>query len=99
MRENAAALDAEQELVGVTHPFHPLFERRLPCVGRRQNRHGARLLLQAEDGAVWSVPPHWTDLASPEPEVVMGRGRAVLRVSDLLALADLVERLRGKLAG
>lgn len=81
------------------HPFHPLFERRLPCVGRRQNRHGERLLLQTEDGAVWSVPPLWTDLASPDPEVVMGHGQAPLRVSDLLELADLVDRLRDRSEG
>ena len=56
------------------------------------------LLLQAKDGAVWSVPPQWTDLVSPDPEVVIGNGRAPLRIADLLELADLVERLSGKLA-
>jgi len=50
-------------------------------------------LLQAEDGAVWSVPPQWTDLVSPDPEVVIGNGRASLRIAELLELADLVERL------
>ena len=82
----------------VTHPFHPLFALRLPCVGRRHNRQGARLLLQADDNAVWSVPPQWTDLASPEPEVAMGNGRALFRVADLMELIDLVDRLSGKSA-
>ena len=59
---------------------------------------GARLLLQADDNAVWSVPPQWTDLASPEPEVVMGNGRALFRVADLMELIDLVDRLSGKSA-
>ena len=81
------------KLVRVTHPFHPLFSRLLPCVGRRCNRHGERLLLQADTTAVWSVPPRWTELVSPDPEVVMGNGRALLRVSDLMELADLVDRL------
>jgi hypothetical protein len=89
---------ADQQLVRVTHPFHPLFARQLPCVGRRYNRHGERLLLQADDAAVWSIPPQWTDLASPDPEIVMGNGRALLRVADLMDLADLVRRLSGKLA-
>ena len=78
----------------VTHPFHPLFAQRLPCVGRRYNRHGERILLQTADAAIWSVPPRWTDLMSPDPEVVMGNGRAALRFADLLELVDLVDRLR-----
>jgi hypothetical protein len=83
-------------LVEVTHPFHPLFARQLPCVGRRYNRHGERLLLRADDAAIWSVPPQWTDLVSPDPEVVMSNGRAVLRFADVVELADLVDRLSGK---
>jgi len=82
--------------VRVTHPFHPLFGRQLPCVGRRYNRHGERLLLQADDAAIWSVPPQWTDLVSPDPEVVVSNGRAVLRFADVVELADLVDRLSGK---
>ncbi|MBF0394748.1 MAG: hypothetical protein HQL38_18890, partial [Alphaproteobacteria bacterium] len=96
--ENAASTAADQQVVQVTHPFHPLRARRLPCVGRRFNREGERLLLQAEDGAVWSVPPQWTDLSILDPEVVISDGRAPLRVTDLMALADLVERLSGRLA-
>ena len=82
----------------VTHPFHPLLDRQLPCVGRRYNRYGERILLQADDAAIWSVPPQWTDLVSPDPEIVMGNGQTVLRFADLLELADLVDRLPRKLA-
>lgn len=82
--------------MGVTHPFHPQFGRRLPCVGKRCNFHGARLLLQGSDGTVWSVPPQWSDLADEDPEVVMGGGQALLRVADLMELADLVGRMTGK---
>jgi uncharacterized protein DUF5372 len=77
----------------VTHPFHPLSGRQLVCVGERYNRYGRRLLLQAGDGTVWSLPPQWTDLVAPEPEVVMGGGRALCRVADLVELAGLVTRL------
>ena len=77
----------------VMHPFHPLFGQQLPCVGERANSQGKRLLLQTEDATVWSVPPQWTDLMSPDPEVVMGNGRSLLRVADLMELAALVERL------
>ncbi|WP_352907911.1 DUF5372 family protein [Mesorhizobium sp. M0816] len=93
---NADSTNAVTQLVRITHPFHPLFSRLLPCVGRRYNRHGERLLLQADDTAVWAVPPQWTDLANPDPEVVMGNGRALLRTVDLLELASLVGRLSGK---
>ena len=76
--ENAAAPSTTEHLVRVTHPFHPLFAQHLPCVGKRYNRYGERLLLQARNGAVWSVPPGWTDVVSPDPNVVMGHGRSLL---------------------
>jgi hypothetical protein len=75
-----------------------LFGRPLPCVGKRYNRYGKRLLLQAEDGTVWSVPPQWTDLAGLDPAVVMGDGQAFLRAVDLMELASLVKRLSDKSA-
>jgi hypothetical protein len=81
------------QFVRVTHPFHPLFGRQLPCVGKRYNRYGERLLLQDDAGAAWSVPPQWTDLVGSDPEVVIGGGRALLRAVDLIELASLVERL------
>jgi Family of unknown function (DUF5372) len=68
----------------------------LPCVGKRYNRHGERLLLQTGDATVWSVPPQWTDLVNPDPEVIMSNGRSLLRVADLMELATLVERLSSK---
>ncbi|MGV1861611.1 DUF5372 family protein [Rhizobium rhizogenes] len=95
-QQNAATTNADTQLVRVTHPFHPLFPRQLPCVGKRYNRHGERLLLQTEDATVWSVPPQWTDLVSLDPEVVMGNGRSLLRVVDLMELATLVKRLSSK---
>jgi hypothetical protein len=80
--------------VRVTHPYHPLGGRQLVCVGERYNRYGTRLLLRVEDDSVCSVPRQWTDVVAPDPDVVIGRGRAALRVADLLELADLVARIR-----
>jgi hypothetical protein len=79
--------------VRVTHPFHPLSGQQLVCVGERCNRYGTRLLLRVDENHVCSVPRQWTDVVAPDPEVVLGEGRAVLRVVDLLELADLVSRL------
>ena len=44
--------------------------------------------------AVCSVPPQWTDVAAPDPEIVLGEGRALCRVADLLELARLVDQIR-----
>ena len=78
----------------VTHPFHPLYGQELACVGERYNRYGRRLLLKIDEAAVCSVPPQWTDLAAPDPEIVLGEGRALFRVADLLELARLVGQIR-----
>ena len=80
----------------VTHPFHPLRGQQLPCVGERYNRYGMTLLLETGDGAVCSVRPQWTDVVAPDPEIVLGGRRALLRVADLLELARLVNRLSGR---
>ena len=78
----------------VTHPFHPLGGRQLVCVGERYNRYGTRLLLRVDNDSVCSVPRQWTDAVAPDPEVVIGGGRALLRFGDLLELAGLVARLQ-----
>lgn len=77
----------------VTHPFHPLSGQQFTWVGERYNRYGRRLLLQIDDQIVCSVPPQWTDLVAPDPEIVMGERRALFRLADLVELARLVERL------
>ena len=76
------------------HPFHPLSGHQLGCVGERYNRYGMTLLLESDDGSIYSVPPQWTDLVSPDPEIVIGKGRALFRVIDLLELALLMDRLK-----
>jgi hypothetical protein len=93
---NALSPIAATQLVLVTHPFHPLSGQRLICVGERYNRYGKRLLLQVDDEQICSIPPQWTDVGAPDPEIILGAGRAPLRLGDLLELADLVERLAGE---
>ena len=84
---------ASTHLVRVTHPFHPLCGQQLICVGERYNRYGKRLLQQLDEATVCSVPLQWTDIVSADPELVMGGGRALLRVVDLMELEGLVTRL------
>ena len=64
------------------------------CVGERFNAHGMTVLLQVNDENVCAVWPQWTDLVAPDPEIVMGKQRALFRVGDLLELARLVDQLR-----
>ncbi len=77
----------------VTHPFHPLSGQSCVCVGERYNRYGTRLLLQGDDGSIFSIPPHWTDRVDSDPEIVIGGGRALFRIRDLLELEGLLSRL------
>ena len=42
-----------------------------------------------------SIPLDWTDAAQPDPFIVLAAGRAYFRFEDLLALAELIERLNG----
>lgn len=63
------------------------------CVGERYNRYGRRLLLHVDEATVCSVPPQWTDLEAPDPEIVIGAQQALFRLGDLLDLACLVEQL------
>lgn len=90
---NAAAPIASQRLVRITHPFHPFAGAQLVCVGERYNRYGKRLLLRVDDETICSVPLEWTDLAAPDPEIVLGGSQALFRVIDLLELDRLVVRL------
>ena len=41
-----------------------------------------------------SVPPQWTDIAAPDPEVLIGGYRALMRVADFMELERLVDNLR-----
>jgi hypothetical protein len=50
-----------------------------------------RVTVETADGTLRSVPIGWTDLLPVDPVVTLGRGRAAFRLTDLLALADLVE--------
>ncbi|VUX46349.1 conserved hypothetical protein [Candidatus Defluviicoccus seviourii] len=56
-------------------------------------------MLRFDDGAICSVPPQWTDVVAPAPEIVMGQGRALFRVADLMELALLVARLAARRSG
>jgi hypothetical protein len=68
-------------------------------VGVRYNRYGKRFLLQVDDSRICSVPPQWTDIMAPDPEVALGKKRALFRVADLLELEQLVGRFVAERCG
>ena len=78
----------------VTHRFHPLSGRAFEFVAQRQNWGEDRVHLHDENGALFSLPSGWTDVAPADPFVVIADGRCPFTTSGLLALADLIDRLR-----
>ena len=77
----------------MTHRFHPLFGRELEFVKRRRNWDDDRVYVYDDHGELLSLPAQWTDVVAEDPFVVVAAGRCAFRVEDLLAVADLVDRL------
>ena len=80
----------------MTHPFHPLCGRDFEFVAFRQNWGEDRVHLHDEDGQLFSLPAAWTDAAAADPFVVIAAGRCPFATGDLLAVADLIDRIRGR---
>ena len=80
----------------MTHPFHPLSGRDFEFVVCRQNWGEDRVHLRGEGGQLLSVPAGWTDVAAPDPFVVIAAGRCPFTTDGLLAVADLVDRIRAR---
>jgi Family of unknown function (DUF5372) len=83
--------------VRVTHPFHPLCGRDFEFVVHRQNWGEDRVYLHDANGELFSLPAGWTDVAPADPFVVIAAGRCPFTTAGLLALADLIDRLRSQL--
>ena len=78
----------------MTHLFHPLAGRDFEFVAHRQNWGEDRVHLHDENGDLFSLPAGWTDVAAQDSFVVIAAGRCPFTVDGLLALADLIGRLR-----
>jgi Family of unknown function (DUF5372) len=53
-----------------------------------------RVWLHDENGTLFSLPAGWTDVPAPDPFVVVAAGRCPFTAESLLAVADLLDRLR-----
>jgi uncharacterized protein DUF5372 len=78
----------------VTHPFHPWAGREFVFVAARRTWGEARVFFLDEEGTQRSLPSGWTDVAAPDPFVVVAAGRCPFRVADLLAVAAVLDGLR-----
>jgi Family of unknown function (DUF5372) len=83
----------------VTHPFHPLSGLDFEFVVYRQNWGEDRVYLRDENGQLFSLPAGWTDAVAADPFAVIAAGRCPFTTGGLLALADLVDRLRAQRNG
>jgi hypothetical protein len=81
---------------GVTHPFHLLYGRDFEFVAHRHNWGEDRVHLHDENGKLFSLPAGWTDVAAPDPFVVVAAGRCPFTAEGLLAAADLAGLLRAR---
>lgn len=80
----------------MTHRFHPLFGRDFEFVAHRHNWGEDRVHLHEENGQLFSLPAGWTDVALVDPFVVVAEGRCPFTTDGLLAVADLIDRLRAQ---
>jgi hypothetical protein len=80
--------------VRVTHRFHALSGRDFEFVVHRRNWGEDRVYCRDGDGALFSLPAAWTDAAPADPFVVIAAGRCPFTAGGLLAVADLIDRLR-----
>jgi hypothetical protein len=77
----------------VTHPFHPWFGWEFLLLAVRQTWSQDRVFFLDAQSRQFSLPVAWTDVAEPEPFVVMAAGRCPFRFADLVELRRLIDDL------
>ncbi|HEX8810694.1 MAG TPA: DUF5372 family protein [Terracidiphilus sp.] len=87
----AGRADEKRGWVRITHPFHPLRGQKFRLVVRRRLWGEERVVFVSPTGEARSVPVNWTDAGPSNAYEVVGRGRARVRVEDLLGLVELID--------
>jgi len=81
----------------VTHPFHPQSGQEYELVGFGHTWGEHRVFFrEAGQTRVRSLPATWTDVSGPDPFLVLSAGRSHFRPEDLLQLALLLTKLKGR---
>jgi len=76
----------------ITHPFHPLYEQTFLLLSQRFAWGEERVFFaDPYTHQVRSLPLAWTNLALPDPFVVVASGKAVLRFSDVQQLTQFLK--------
>ncbi|MGH3731917.1 MAG: DUF5372 family protein [Acidimicrobiales bacterium] len=80
----------------MVHPFHPLTGQRFDLVGFAHTWGEHRVFYRKPgDQRVFSIPSGWTDVEGIDPVVVLAQSRSPFRAADLVALARLLDEMRG----
>ncbi len=82
------------ETFRIIHPFHPLKNREFEIHSIKTPCGERRVFFYTSEGRLSSVPLNWTDVAPPDPFVVVSAGRALFRIKDLLRLVYLVGEIK-----
>ena len=80
----------------VTHRFHPQFGQDFEFVAHRQNWGEEIVISTMRTVSCSPMPAGWTDVAPADPFVVIAAGRCPFTTGGLLAVADLIDRLRSQ---
>ncbi len=76
----------------ITHPFHPLCGQTFLLLSQRFAWGEERVFFaDPQTHQVRSLPLAWTNLALPDPFLVVAAGKAVLRFSDLQQLTRFLK--------
>ena len=77
----------------VTHPFHPLHGREFDLIEITTMLGVGLVYYTADDGTLRTIRQAFTSAAAVDPFARVAAGRSAFRVSDLLALAALLDSL------
>ena len=88
---NAPDKTDQEQYCTVTHPFHPLYCKKILIVSLKQTWGENRVFYRQEDGRITSIPSCWTSIYELHPFNVISKGRSVFRFQELLELARLIE--------
>ena len=79
----------------MTHPFHPLRGQEFELIERSSIRGEQWVHYTDSDGTLRGIREAWTSAGAEDAFVKVAAGRSAFRVSDLLALASLLDGLDG----
>jgi hypothetical protein len=85
--------------VRITHPFHPFCGRTFELICRRRHWGEDRVVYEGQNGQLRTIASAWTDIDPVDEFRQIAADRAAFRITDLLALCDVLDRLAERLGG